>query len=389
MESSIGDRRELLIEAAIFYAGLGWPVLPLRSSDKRPLGTLVPHGLKDATTDLSLLTRWWTDQPDANLGIRTGREAGIVALDIDPRHGGDSSLAQLQGSFGDLPCTATSLTGGGGRHLLLRHPGLQIPNGVHKLGSGVDVRGEGGYIVAPPSLHPSGCRYRWEFRPEAVPPAPIPAWLLGLMLEGNSRSVPNERASGGSRSVEGSTGFRNDRLFGHTRFFAYREVCRCQSESELHGKVRSYADRLNRLFRIPIGTDEVEKIVKSVCSKVWPFRDHFVNSLGNRGAMKLEPISWLPNVQQHRCEIQRRQRLAASFAAEVKRSKSDERIARAVVSLKRLGDPITISSVARAANLNRATVWRHLGGLKGLADLIAIDPEIGSGDQKDREETSE
>ncbi len=98
MESSSKDRRELLIEAAIFYAGLGWPVLPLLSADKRPLGALVPHGLKDATTDISELKRFWSVQPDANVGVRTGADSELVVLDVDPRHGGNVSLAWLQSS---------------------------------------------------------------------------------------------------------------------------------------------------------------------------------------------------------------------------------------------------------------------------------------------------
>jgi hypothetical protein len=100
--------------------------------------------------------------------------------------------------------------------------------------------------------------------------------------------------------------------------------------------------------------------------------------------MKLEPICWLPNPQKHRCEIQRRQRLGASFAAESKRSKTEARIARAVAILKRFGDPITISSIASTANLNRVTVWRHLGGLSGLTDL-KLDRSIQRSDLETKE----
>ncbi|MGC8724912.1 MAG: bifunctional DNA primase/polymerase, partial [Acidobacteriota bacterium] len=86
----------------------------------------------------------------------------------------------LESRFGGLPVTVTAQTGGGGRHLVFRHPGIRVPNSAGLLGPGLDVRGDGGYIVAPPSLHASGCRYAWDGarHPAHMEPATLPDWLL-------------------------------------------------------------------------------------------------------------------------------------------------------------------------------------------------------------------
>lgn len=111
----------------------------------------------------------------ANIGIATGD--GFFVLDIDPRHHGDETLAQLEREHGPLPVTPEVVTGGGGRHLYFRGA---LPSSAGRIGPGVDVRGEGGYVVAPPSLHASGRRYEWDLSApiDDVPIAEAPAWLL-------------------------------------------------------------------------------------------------------------------------------------------------------------------------------------------------------------------
>jgi putative DNA primase/helicase len=155
---------------------------------KHPIGSVVPRGLHDATTDPARITRWWAKAPHANVAIATGRESGVIVLDVDPRAGGDESLRTLEATHGALPVTVEALTGGGGRHLFFAHPEgeVRIPNSASKLGGGLDVRADGGYVVAPPSVHASGRSYEWnaEFHPDEVPLAPVPPWLLGLMVNG-------------------------------------------------------------------------------------------------------------------------------------------------------------------------------------------------------------
>jgi len=134
------------LEAAIKYARRGWHVFPCQPGGKV---LLTKNGLKDATTDESVIRRWWEQWPDANIAVRTGEISGIFAIDIDPRSGG--SIEDLKEAMGPLPDTIESATGGGGRHLIFRYPtGRKITNRTNLL-PGIDVRGNGGYIIVPPS----------------------------------------------------------------------------------------------------------------------------------------------------------------------------------------------------------------------------------------------
>lgn len=182
-------RSSLLLATALDYASDGWHVLPLHALDSVGLcscreagcGSPAKHprtqnGLTNATTESEQITAWWRQWPEANIGVRTGFISGIVVLDIDSYAGGDDGLAELVATYGELPATMEAETGGGGRHLIFAHPGegLDVRNKAG-LSPGVDVRGDGGYIVAPPSLHVSGALYRWS---QTMAPAELPAWLI-------------------------------------------------------------------------------------------------------------------------------------------------------------------------------------------------------------------
>lgn len=149
-----------LLDAALDYAKRGWLVIPLhapRADDtcsceredcaspaKHPR---LQHGLHDASTDPKKLRAWWKRWPTANVGIVTGAGSGLVVLDVDPAHGGDASLNHLEDEHGDLAVDARALTGGEGYHYLFAHPGVKVRNNAGtKLGAGLDVRGDGGYI---------------------------------------------------------------------------------------------------------------------------------------------------------------------------------------------------------------------------------------------------
>lgn len=147
---------------------------------KHPYGRLVQRGVRDATTDYRTVERWFASTP-YNIALATGSASGIFVLDVDPRHGGDDSLAALEEAHGPLPNTWRFLTGGGGEHILFRHPGsVRVPNSAGNLGRGLDVRGDGGIIVAPPSLHITGRPYAIsvDHHPDEVPLAVAPDWLL-------------------------------------------------------------------------------------------------------------------------------------------------------------------------------------------------------------------
>jgi hypothetical protein len=141
----------------------------------------VRHGVLDATTEAARIARWWSTYASANIGVATGRVSRLVVVDVDPRHDGPRHLAQLERRYLDMPRTAEVVSGGGGRHLYFEHRDDALPSGA-SLVPGVDVRGDGGYIVAPPSLHASGQRYRWQpgQSPEELALASLPAWLADL-----------------------------------------------------------------------------------------------------------------------------------------------------------------------------------------------------------------
>jgi hypothetical protein len=173
-----------LAEAAFSCIGRRWAVLPLRPNGKEPL---TRQGVKDATTDEATVRRWWAQWPRANLGVATGGVSGLVVLDVDPRSGGDESLHDLEARHGPLPETVTALMGGGGAHYYFAAPpGMVIRS--RQLAPGLDLKAEGGYVVAPPSVHPSGRPYEWEVAhsPDEVPLAPLPDWLLELAQDGRS-----------------------------------------------------------------------------------------------------------------------------------------------------------------------------------------------------------
>jgi hypothetical protein len=190
--------------AAQGYATRRWPVIPVKG-DKSPL---TKHGLKDATVDHEQIHRWWSnlEQEVAGVAIVTGAPSGLIVLDIDTHHGGEEPLSILEREHGKLPETVEAGTGGGGRHLYFKRPGHAVPNSAGRLGRGLDVRGDGGYVVAPPSLHPSHKRYEWLRSPDECDPADIPSWLLQLM-----QSRPRQTAESESHGTI-QEGRRNDRL---------------------------------------------------------------------------------------------------------------------------------------------------------------------------------
>ena len=171
----------MLLKAALSYARRGIPVFPCEPSGKRPL---TYNGFWDAATDARRIETWWGRWPYANVGVPTGRKSGLLVLDVDPRGGGQASLAALEREHGPLPGTARARTGGGGVHIFFRYPAREeVRNSARWLGPGLDVRGEGGYVVVPPSHTRSA--YEWIDR---SPPAEA-AWLLERLSENDERTL--------------------------------------------------------------------------------------------------------------------------------------------------------------------------------------------------------
>jgi len=203
------------LRAALYYAGRNWPVFPIwwvkgahcacgkadcAHPGKHPIGKLAPKGRNSATTDPKKIKEWWKQYPKANIGLPTGPESGLVVVDIDPRNGGNR---QKLDDLGGFPPTPTAQTGGGGEHILLRHPGRKVKS-KSELGGiqGIDQKGDGGYIVAPPSNHISGGVYAWKIKPD-TPLAAIPAWLMPLLLQGEDKAQGRRQAHQGGGAGPG------------------------------------------------------------------------------------------------------------------------------------------------------------------------------------------
>jgi len=224
MENNRDKQTNHLLEAALSYVEKGWKIIPIHtpvkngcSCGRHSCSSIGKHprtknGLKDATNEKNTINQWWKKWPTANIGILTGKESGIVVLDIDPQHGGDVSFDELVQNLGKFPDTVESFTGGGGRHIFFSYPG----NGViirNKAGlndyPGIDVRGDGGYVVAPPSLHKSRKRYEWEVssNPADIPLADISSKLIKILGEKKDKLPPLD-----SKSKKIQEGARNNTL---------------------------------------------------------------------------------------------------------------------------------------------------------------------------------
>jgi Bifunctional DNA primase/polymerase, N-terminal len=172
-----------LPRAASWYALYGWRVFPCLPGRKEPA---IKGWQVAATRDLEQVGQWWRSRPDCNIGLACGPDSGLYVLDVDQHEtDGEASLTRAARRLGELPQSLAQRTGGGGRQLLFRYPdGHDCRNtaGARRgLGPGLDTRGQGGFVVAPPSLHPSGARYRWLLGPHQAALADLPPrWIARL-----------------------------------------------------------------------------------------------------------------------------------------------------------------------------------------------------------------
>jgi hypothetical protein len=211
-----------LAVAALGYRARGWWVVPLHSPTKQEACSCervdcaspakhprTRHGLKDASRDTATIRRWLEQYPEANIGILTGPESGILVLDVDGKQG-EESLAELSRRGFALPDTYCVSTGRGS-HFYFEYPaGLDIRNSAGKAGNGLDIRGAGGYVVAPPSRHISGTVYRCGDPGKTL--APVPEWLLSL-IQGPSNSQTRQSATTAGTVATFGKGQRRPLLF--------------------------------------------------------------------------------------------------------------------------------------------------------------------------------
>lgn len=189
---------------ALALAGLGWRLIPIPLGEKRPTLT---RWVEQATDEESVIMGWWM-MDELNAGLVLGPQPSgqnLIALDIDDREGysGSEQLATLEEQFEPLPETVVSITGSGGRHILLALPeGMHSPTTVGLCdGPGIDTRGAGGQIVLPPSIHPNGRAYEWEdgCSPWDIEVAAAPEWVLELLAPKIQRPQPIQLRAGAPR----------------------------------------------------------------------------------------------------------------------------------------------------------------------------------------------
>jgi hypothetical protein len=162
----------VLLDAALDCAARGWPVLPIVARGKTPITS---HGLKDASCDPDVVRAWWERTPDANLGIRTDQ---FVVVDCDGPVGKHNWLKFIAGiGFASSPY---AWTGGGGLHVWYRRDEHPVRNRAGWL-EHVDIRSEGGYVIVPPSIHPSGSEYWWDHGPDELDVPAMPARLVDAL----------------------------------------------------------------------------------------------------------------------------------------------------------------------------------------------------------------
>lgn len=254
---------ERMPDAALAYAKrFGFAVFPCKPHGKEPL---TKHGCKDATQDPKQIAAWCKRWPKANIGIATGKASGIVCLDVDAKTGGRETLAILEDENGRLPEAPTVLTGGGGLHIYFRDPG-GVRNSASAIGAGLDVRGDGGYVIAPPSIHPNGTEYRWELSSSAndIPMPEFPAWLLKLI-----KTRPDRRFHTPEKVAEGK---RNETLYKLGRSLKARGI----SEPEIAAAL----DSVNQQRCVPpLGEREVREIAHSAATN--PDRVEFRDQSSN------------------------------------------------------------------------------------------------------------
>lgn len=175
-----------MLDGALAYGEVRWSVVPIAPRSKQPLVPWLEFQQRRALPDE--IRGWFKSWPDANVAVVTGAISNLVVLDIDPRHGGEASLQLLEDDTGPIPSTLEAITGAGGRHLYFAHPGRPVRNRAG-LRPGIDLRGDGGLVLAPPSLHPCGRRYAWATgrSPTEAEPAPLPPRLLAEVAGRGSR----------------------------------------------------------------------------------------------------------------------------------------------------------------------------------------------------------
>lgn len=241
-----------LLDAALKYATkYKWAVFPVSQQTKKPL---TPHGCKDAKKDPGAIRSWWKRYPDASIGIATGSASNLLVIDedVDEDKGlnGVHEMQIWETDNGELPETVRAITGRGGAHLYYRYEGKDLGNRAGVI-EGVDIRGEGGYIIAPPSIHPNGTQYEWECDPEETEISDINDTIKKLLAITKKSSREKFKLP---KIIE--SGQRNSTL--------YRFACSLQSQGLADEAITAAVMAENDTrCKEPLSKDEIGQLIES------------------------------------------------------------------------------------------------------------------------------
>jgi Bifunctional DNA primase/polymerase, N-terminal/Primase C terminal 1 (PriCT-1) len=208
-----------MLRSALTLARKGLHVFPCQPRDKRPA---VANGVKAATADADTIRRWWRQDPEFNIGIATGIPSGVFVVDVDGIDA-ESELRKLETQYGALPPTIEVITARG-RHAWFKMPDAPIRNSAGKLGPGLDIRATGGYVLVPPSVHPTGRRYEWSVDCASTI-ADAPSWLTERITNANDANNGSKPPSEWRTLVQGiGEGARDCSLTKLTGYLLRRHV---------------------------------------------------------------------------------------------------------------------------------------------------------------------
>lgn len=242
-----------VLASALYYASLGWCVLPVYMDTKKPR---ITGWQNRATTDPAQITHWFTDWPTAGIGIATGKMSGFFVIDVDQGEGkdGEASLRKMEAELGALPHALQQRTPSGGRHILFRYDNL-IPVGSSAgIERAIDVRRDGGYIVVPPGARGLGA-YEWQDGCDPCKLAEAPAAWTKRLAERRKTARALRREGAPVGGVQ--EGQRNTRLASH--------LGRLRREGWEEDPMREEAARWNdQNCDPPLDAEEVQRTVQSI-----------------------------------------------------------------------------------------------------------------------------
>jgi hypothetical protein len=246
------------LKAALALASRGLAVFPVIEKDKKPA---CPHGVKEATKDAAVITAWWQENPQFNVAVATGSVSSIFVVDVDgPK--GELALDEFEQQLGKYPATIETTTPRPGRHIWFKLPtGITIKCSTGKVAEGLDIRGEGGYAIVPPSVHPNGNRYRWSIDC-AKRLADPPQWLvdkIAAVKNGNGHvTPPSEWRRLATDGVD--EGQRDDSITRLTGYLLRRYLD--------PGVVRELVSCWNeQRCRPPLPPEDIDRIIASIAGR--------------------------------------------------------------------------------------------------------------------------